>query len=101
MIDKITIGGRGCGKTIRLIKESSKHKIPIVCTNRARAKSIKELANELGYEIPDIITIVHVPVRSHSVKEVLVDDADDVLESFIGTHIREITLTRGEHNETN
>ena len=93
MIDEIFIGGRGYGKTLELVKKSAANQIYIVCATRGSALRIAEMARELGYNIPFPITLRELPIRSRNINEVYVDDADILLEYFVGRHIKEATMT--------
>ncbi|WP_310877054.1 hypothetical protein [Priestia megaterium] len=83
------IGGRrGCGKTKRLIEISSENNTYIVCADQNRLKHIVNMAKKMGLDIPFPITVSELPLRGSFIKEVLVDDAEDVLAAFIGRRVK-------------
>ncbi|MED1863372.1 hypothetical protein P4V41_07870 [Fictibacillus nanhaiensis] len=82
------IGGRrGCGKTTELIHIASEKDLYIVCASYQRVKHVAKLADKLELKIKYPITIEELPLRSSFIKEVLVDDMEDVLCSLIGKPI--------------
>ncbi|PHA62885.1 hypothetical protein [Bacillus wiedmannii] len=81
------IGGRrGCGKTTSLIKRASKENLYIVCATKQRAKYVVDKARTMGLDIPFPITISELPLNRY-MKEVLVDDSEDVLSALIGRKV--------------
>ena len=83
------IGGRRqCGKTTELIKEAHKEQLYIVCANHQRAEFIEKMSRSMGLHIPFPIMVSELPLRSKYIKEVLVDDVEDVLYEIIGKHIK-------------
>ncbi len=78
------IGGRRvCGKTTELIKKANKEWLYIVCADRQRLQHILDTAKRLKLDIPFPIIADELPLRSHHVKAVLVDDIEDVLYQII------------------
>lgn len=78
------IGGRRvCGKTTKLIQKANKEHLYIICENQQRLRVIMQMAKEMELEIPFPITVAELPVRSHHIKEVLVDDVEAVLYELI------------------
>lgn len=96
MIDTIVIGGRRTGRTTRMIKKSAEKNIYIVVANRARAYTIAEMARRMGLSISFPVTVWELQQKNligrRDIREVYVDDADAVLEQFIGTHVSYINL---------
>lgn len=79
------IGGkRGCGKTTELIRAAHKNNLYIICANSQRADNITKLAREMELSIPFPVTVDELPLRSNNIKEVLIDDMEDVLSELIG-----------------
>jgi hypothetical protein len=76
-------GRRNCGKTTELIKLASVKRLYIVCASRQRVLYVDKLARELGLDIPFPISVDELPLRSGFIKEVLVDDMEDVLSVLI------------------
>lgn len=84
-------GARACGKTTALIEQANKEWLYIVCADRHRAHHIATLAKHLEFDIPFPVTVAELPLKSHHIKEVLVDDAETVLDRLIGKTV--ITMT--------
>jgi hypothetical protein len=84
-------GSRGCGKTTELIKESSSTWTYIICADSNRARFISRLANDLKINIPYPITASELPLQGIYLKEVLVDDLEDVLSFLIGKEVKHAT----------
>lgn len=81
------IGGRrACGKTTELIKKASANNLYIVCASKNRVMYVSDLARKLGLDIPFPISVSELPLHGY-MKEVLVDDAEDVLSSLIGRRV--------------
>lgn len=70
---------RGKGKTTELVKLSASTNTPILCMSTAH---IYDVAKELGVKIPTPIAVKDYTPFSH--ENILVDDAEYVLEYFIG-----------------
>jgi hypothetical protein len=78
------IGGkRACGKTTELIKVANKKHLYIICADRNRVHFISQLAKQMKLDIPFPISVEELPLRSTHIKEVLVDDMEDVLHQLI------------------
>lgn len=84
----IACGRRGCGKTTELIKLASVNQLYIVCASRQRVEHVAQLARELELNIPYPISVDELPLRSGFIKEVLVDDMEDVLSAIIRKPIK-------------
>ncbi|MHA4074557.1 hypothetical protein [Bacillus cereus] len=81
------IGGRrACGKTTELIKKASVNNLYIVCASKGRVRYVSDLAKKLGLDIPYPISISELPLHGY-MKEVLVDDVEDVLSALIGRRV--------------
>lgn len=76
-------GKRACGKTTELIKKASEEHLYIVCADRNRLRVIINMAKQMERDIPFPITVDELPLRSPYIKEVLVDDVEDVLSRLI------------------
>lgn len=96
MIDEIVIGGRCTGKTTRMIKKAAENNIYIVVANLARAYTVAEMARRMGLSIPFPVTVWELQQKNligrRDIREVYIDDADAVLEHFVGTHVSYINL---------
>lgn len=81
---KVIVRPRGYGKTTLLVQKAVENDLPILC---ARNNKIYELrAKELGLPMPQIITVkdmLQKKIKGLNYKNVLVDEADDVLAEFI------------------
>lgn len=85
---KILRADRGQGKTTELVKMSNKEWKYIVCRDTQRVDVIVEIANKLGLDIPYPITIKELPISQGSyIKNVLIDDIEDVLKYIVGREI--------------
>lgn len=85
---KILRADRGQGKTTELVKMSNKEWKYIVCRDTQRVDVIVKIANKLGLDIPYPITIKELPIRQGSyIKNVLIDDIEDVLKYIVGRGI--------------
>lgn len=92
------LGGRpACGKTTELIKMASEEQLYIVCLNRHRVKHIANMAREMKLDIPFPVTVDELPLKSPFIKEVLVDDLEDVLSHLVGKPIRQMTTSWDLH----
>lgn len=93
MIEKIIIKPRQTGRTTEMIKMAAEHNLYIVTTDRMRAHFIAKMARDLGLNILFPITVRELPIHpNHATQEILIDDADHVLEYLVGTRIKAITM---------
>jgi hypothetical protein len=86
-------GRRRCGKTTELIKLASVKHLYIVCASRERVRYVAQLAKELELDIPFPVSVEELPLKSGYIKEVLVDDMEDVLSYFIRKPIEAATTS--------
>lgn len=101
MIEKMIIKPRQTGRTTELIKMAAENNLYIVTTDRQRALSIAKMARDLGLKIPFPITFRELSVRPYSfIKEVLIDDADHILERCVGVKIKAITMEAPHEDRT-
>lgn len=89
------------GKTTELIKISNKKWLYIICLNRKRAENISNMAMEMNLDIPFPITMDELPLRSNFIKEVLIDDMEDLLQYLIQKPILYATTSCEVTNEIN
>lgn len=99
---KTIIKPRQGGKTTDLIKISSETKYPIIVRNQMEVNRVKQMAGELGLEIPDPLYIRDaMNTRMLYTSKVLVDDAEFVLDFILhevcGCSVD--TLTMVQRNE--
>ena len=71
------------GKTTELIKLSNEKWLYIICLDRQRAEHISNMAMDMKLDIPFPITMRELPLRSNFIKEVLIDDMEDILSCLI------------------
>ncbi len=96
---------RQSGKSTDLIKISAVTGYYIVTANRERAKALFELAQKLGYNIPNPFTVEEYlrsgKLKGSFIKKILIDDADAVLQAVFDTVcIKVITMTYDEKDDT-
>lgn len=100
---------RGRGKTLKLIqecfyrnREDGGNYTYILVADGQRAHWLFNFAKEKQYNIPYPITvneIMHSGLAGSFIKNLLVDDAEEVLECFIGRGIRVPMLTMRKEEE--
>ncbi|EIT85931.1 replicase domain protein [Fictibacillus macauensis ZFHKF-1] len=92
---KLIYGDRGSGKTTELIKIAHERGLYIVCFDERRAMQISRLARSLEMDIRYPITVDELPLqRGVFIKEVLVDDMEDVLARMLRKNISAATITK-------
>ena len=91
---------RGKGKTHDLIITSAMTGYPIVCMNEGRVSSTKQMAEVMGYKIPNPISAEKLKQWKGMYKDVLVDDLEywlsDALDAYFGSHVVTSTITISE-----
>lgn len=102
MDTKIYIGPRGCGKTTALIMKSAETGAYIVAPSRCMADYIRKQANDMGYDIPEPLSVDEIfrmkrnkPFMNTDImrKGLLVDEAQILLQQFFApTKIWGITV---------
>ena len=99
----IIIGGRGSGKSARLVMRSAMSGTYILTTSDVRAQHLLDLAKEMGVTIPNPVTVRDWVKGDKFVESSIqrdglyIDDLDDVVESlFWPIPIKVVTIT--EHN---
>lgn len=94
---KIIVGGRRSGKTTDLVKLSKELNIPILLTNHSQKHMVEKMAEYLDLEIPKPLVISGLSdvekLKGTTTKEVLVDQADMLLEALLGLNVKAMTLT--------
>lgn len=104
------IGGRGTGKTVKMIKEvqrlNQEHGINdtvILVKTREDARRVSELADRLGYRgMPFPLTFDDIKMcKPTHYKKVVVDDIERVFQQAIQPWILEGFTLTNEENETN
>lgn len=83
---KVIVRPRGYGKTALLVQTAVKNDLPILCARKCHIKIYETKAKELGLPMPQIFTVndmLQGRTRGLCYKNILVDEADDVLTEFI------------------
>lgn len=97
--------GRGKGKTHDLIITSAITGYPIVCMNEGHANYTKQMAETMGYKIPDPISAERLKGWGAMYKNVLVDDLEywlsKALDAYFGTHVVAATMSTKEDKYAN
>ena len=99
---ELTIAPRGCGKSVRLIKESAKTGYRIITQSNHSKNFIKQKAHDMGYEIPEPYSINEIVGRRIILKErnVLVDNVESILskalDNYLGCHVVHATMSEQE-----
>lgn len=97
---KKIIKPRGKGKTTELIKLSAKTNTYILVANRMRQIAVAKLAHSMNIDIPYPVTVedyMRTHFRGSFIKNILIDDADAVLQSIFNTVVIDaITITETE-----
>lgn len=96
---------RQSGKSTDLIKMSAVTGWYIVTANRVRAKILFDLAQKYGFDIPNPFTVEDYlrsgKLKGSFIKNILIDDADAVLQAVFDTvRIEAITMTYDENSKT-
>lgn len=88
---------RGTGKTTLLVKQSARKKTPILCPCLYSKRHIKEIAKELGLEIPEPISVGECVGSNLKFADggnrILVDDAQEVLRLLVRNNFGAIVDT--------
>ena len=81
---RFLIKGRQQGKTTKLIITSEVTGYPIVTVDEIRKKIIKEIAKQMGCNIPDPISYEYLRryPASLPIEKVLIDDAEEIIEKM-------------------
>ena len=83
---------RNSGKTTDLIKISAEKNIPILCFSSSISSYIISLAKELNLRIPKPIALHD--YANHVVDNVIIDDAEYVLQCLLNSNIEAMGITR-------
>lgn len=94
---KVIMLERGKGKTTELVKISAETQTYILTATKQNVEHICQIADDLGLNIPYPITVneyLNGKLRGSFIKNILIDNADCVLQSIFNTvQIDAITLT--------
>jgi len=91
----LIVGGRGSGKTTKLIKKSSHSGSLIVCRSLFEARDIIRQAKELGFSIPEPISYDQL-LKANLVKKdqgVLIDNAESFIRYAARARVDAIVFT--------
>ena len=83
-------GGRGRGKTTSLVQISCETGSPIVTSSEVSARRILESVANLDAELPRVYTLREVlsgKLRGTHVKEILLDDAELVIDAALKAYL--------------
>lgn len=92
----IQYSGRQTGKTTQLIKYAHENDLYIICANEKRVDDILEKAQKMGLYIRHPITVHEIQrggICGRWIKRILVDELEDVLQSFITIPIDKATTS--------
>lgn len=96
---------RGEGKTHDLIITSAMTGYPIVCYNERSVEHVKNMAKEMGYEIPTPKSMTTLNHYKPYEENILVDDLqfflEEMLDKYFGSHVVTSTITISEDNHEN
>lgn len=93
----IITGKRGTGKTVELIKESNKLRLPILVNSVEQVKQIEELAKSLDLTIPKPVRLKDRHLlrgNEPSKRGVLVDNVEVILTNLLKTDVVTMTTAR-------
>lgn len=88
---KIILGGRGSGKTKKVLELSAENGIPVLCESRERADRLVIKAHGYGLKIPAPVAFEDMNER---IKEVYIDEVDLVLEKVLKTKVKLVSINR-------
>lgn len=97
---KLYVNGRGSGKTMWAMLESARTRVPILAFSREHKQNIVKMASDFGIDIPESVTIEDLNVTGKSkVKEVIVDEAQELLQRMLEVKITGLTMTDSEKSK--
>ena len=90
---------KGCGKTTMLLEYSDNTGKYILTANERTKSMLKHQAKDLGFNIPEPVTVNEYfssgKLKGSYIKDVLIDDADMVLQQVFDTVNISIMTMRG------
>lgn len=97
---KLYVNGRGSGKTMWAMLESARTRVPILTFSRKNKQNIVKMALDFGIDIPEPVTIEDLNVAGKSkAKEVIVDEAQELLQRMLEVKIVGLTMTDSEKSK--
>jgi hypothetical protein len=94
---KKIIKERGMGKTTECVRLAAQKGIRIICMNENNKNHILDVANELGVGIPEPLTIEQISsprYRNMKLSEVIVDDAEYILQTLLALKVCAVAFTK-------
>lgn len=92
----IYVGARQTGKTFSIIKEAHEKNLYILCANDTRRRTIVRQADMLGMSVPHPLIPNDLPLRSHYIKHVVIDDIESVMEMLVRKPIHSYSIETSE-----
>lgn len=97
---KLYVNGRGSGKTMWAMLESARTRVPILAFSREHKQNIVKMVLDFGIDIPEPVTIEDLNATGKSkVKEVIVDEAQELLQRMLEVKITGLTMTDSEKSK--
>ena len=97
---KLYVNGRGSGKTMWAMMESARTDVPILAFSRKHKQNIVRMALDFGIDIPEPVTIDNLNESGKSkVEEVIVDEAQELLQRMLEVKITGLTMTDSEKSK--
>ena len=97
---RLYVNGRGSGKTMWAMMESARTGVPILALNIIYKKNIIKMALDFGIDIPEPVTIEDLNESGKSkVEEVIVDEAQELLQRMLEVKITGLTMTDSEKSK--
>lgn len=97
---KLYVGGRGSGKTMWAMMESARTGVPIFALNRQYKQNVIKMALNFGIDIPEPVTIEELnEFGKDETEEVIVDEAQELLQRMLKVKITGLTMTDSEKNK--
>ena len=97
---KLYVNGRGSGKTMWAMSESARIRVHILAFSREHKQNIVKMVLDFGIDIPEPVTIEDLNATGKSkVKEVIVDEAQELLQRMLEVKITGLTMTDSEKSK--
>ena len=97
---RLYVNGRGSGKTMWAMMESARTGVPILAFRRKQKQDIVSMALDFGIDIPEPVTIEDLNESGKSkVEEVIVDEAQELLQRMLQVKITGLTMTDSEKSK--
>lgn len=97
---RLYVNGRGSGKTMWAMLESARTGVPILVLSKKQKQDIVRMALDFGIDIPEPVTIEDLNVSGRDkVEEVIVDEAQELLQKMLEVKIIGLTMNDNEQNK--